>query len=82
MAKTRIAGLLIAALFVLASCTSKSLTDAATKTEDPTVESTSEAVASAAPANNECLNCHTDKQQLIDTVKPEVAAESESKGVG
>lgn len=29
-----------------------------------------------------CLSCHTDKEQLISTAKPEEPVESESKGVG
>lgn len=29
-----------------------------------------------------CRSCHTDKEQLISTAKPEEPTESESKGVG
>jgi len=31
---------------------------------------------------NECLNCHSDKNLLIETAKPEEMVESESEGVG
>lgn len=34
------------------------------------------------PEPNECLNCHADKQRLIDTSKAEEVVESESSGVG
>ena len=65
-------------LFVLSSCTTKSPTPTVAVTESPTAEAT----ATAAPITNECLNCHTEKQRLIDTAKPVVVAEAESKGVG
>jgi len=29
-----------------------------------------------------CVDCHTDKEQLISTAKPEETAEKESSGVG
>ena len=31
---------------------------------------------------NECLACHTEKQKLIDTAKPEVVVVKESEGTG
>ena len=79
MSKIKIASLLIIALFALTACTSKSPAEGLTETDAPTVKATE---ATAALANNECLNCHTDKQRLIDTAKTEVEAEGESKGVG
>jgi len=45
----------------------------------PTAEPTEEVMAEV----DYCLSCHTDKEQLVATAKPEEeAAESESKGVG
>lgn len=49
---------------------------------DPTFEAATEADAVVAEVN-ECLECHRDKDLLIETAKPEEPeAESESKGVG
>jgi hypothetical protein len=31
---------------------------------------------------NPCLDCHTDKQQLVENARPEIVEEKESKGVG
>jgi hypothetical protein len=71
------------AMLVLAACAAKPPTEAATEAEPAAEieEATSVAVASAVP-DTECLNCHTDKQHLIDTAAPVVEAESESKGIG
>lgn len=50
----------------------------------PTLEATSMtelATPTEAPID-ECLECHLDKQRLIDTAEPEVVVESESEGEG
>lgn len=55
--------------------------------EDPTPETsptetpTEIAVITPEPAD-ECLECHQDKQRLIDTAKPEEEQVSESSGEG
>jgi len=82
LSKLKISILLIVALFALTACTSKSPAETAVGMDDPDVEAIAVAAASAVPVSNECLNCHTDKQRLIDTAMPVVVAEKESKGVG
>jgi len=57
-------------------------------TATPTNVQPQEATQTAAPtattvaAENYCVECHTDKDQLIQTAKPEEEVESESEGVG
>jgi hypothetical protein len=82
LSKFKLVLLMTVALFVLSACATKLPTEAVIETEPATVaEETPEAVVSAI-SDAECLNCHTDKQRLIDTAAPVVEAESESKGVG
>ncbi len=70
------------ALVILAACGT-----AATQTPAPTeapvaATATSAPTATIAPVVDECLACHTDKDQLVAMAKPEEHSEGESKGVG
>lgn len=79
MKKRMIAGVLIVLGALLSGCSTGSETPSATDAP-PETET---AIAASAPDSNECLACHTDKERLIDTAKPEDADhEAESKGVG
>ena len=49
-----------------------------TPTTEPTLEPTVEVVVQI----DQCVSCHTDKEQLIATAKPEEEVEGESSGVG
>ncbi len=70
------------ALVTLAACGT-----AVTQTPAPTA-TTAAATATPAPTStvapvvDECLACHTDKDQLTALAKPEEHTEGESKGVG
>lgn len=74
-------------LLFLSACAAKTTpTTVPEETETAVVTSTPTATQplAAEPVENYCITCHTDKQMLIDTGAPveEVAAESESEGVG
>ena len=49
---------------------------------EPTVEVEEEADEAVVAEVDQCLACHTDKQELIDTASPVEHAESESSGEG
>jgi len=67
-------------MLVLAGCQQATTEQSeATPTEaSPTIMPTEEVVSQV----DYCLSCHTDKEQLISTAKPEEPVEAESKGVG
>lgn len=79
-------------LLVLAGCAQASLSPPEApgvaervKTQTPTSQPEAEAVAVVAEEEiqgNECLDCHRDKQRLIDTAAVEEEAPDESSGVG
>lgn len=54
----------------------------ATPTQEPTATPTLEPTPTEVVVADYCVECHTDKEQLIATAKEEEPAESESKGVG
>lgn len=83
--------LLLGCLVALSACTTSQETatspvEESVVTAEPTtvVEEDDEQPMpiAAVPADNECLTCHTDKQMLIDTAKPEEVVESENSGEG
>ena len=83
--------LFLATILLRASCQSTEVASADPATQslprakvDPLAVSVSAQQVSnaSAPEVNECLNCHADKQRLIDTAKEEEVVEAESSGVG
>jgi hypothetical protein len=67
-------------MLVLAACQNATPEQTApTETAIPTVEATAQPMA---VSEDYCLDCHTDKEQLISTAKLEEVVEEESKGVG
>lgn len=77
--KRLVLGALVALAMLLSSCAPQVETPAPAM--DVPVETEAETVS--APDSSECLACHTDKDRLIQTAKPEEPDhEAESKGVG
>jgi hypothetical protein len=86
MHRTRQSLLLLATFSLLiSSCQpTETASQKALSAEIPVVSALINSPAQAADQieNNECLNCHSDKDRLIETAKPEEPVEAESKGVG
>lgn len=78
--KSKFPSILIVVFFLLSACAKAGTPSPTAAAEEKPVET--EAVAEVQPEADECVACHTDKQRLIDTAKPVVEAEGESKGVG
>jgi uncharacterized lipoprotein YajG len=72
--------ILLASIFILTAC-ARAATATATATplpeDTPAITPIIEGVFL-----NECRNCHTDKQRLINTARPEEVVEKESSGAG
>lgn len=85
MMRKLFAGILLGAgLVLLAGCGTSpaATTEAPVKTEAATEAPAAPAAAPAVETVDNCVDCHTNKQMLIDTAKPEEPVESESEGVG
>lgn len=75
--------LAVSTLFLTSCQSSTSLSvSQASDGNAPVVNSLISASEQTVVENNECLNCHSDKDRLIETAKPEAVVEAESKGVG
>ncbi|MCB2179842.1 hypothetical protein KQH54_01825 [bacterium] len=74
-------------IIFLASCSSTANGGNIEEVETEVVPTATSQVVLALPTEtpeevNECLNCHSDKQALIDTAKPEEEVVSENEGAG
>jgi hypothetical protein len=75
--------LLLALMLFLAGCQAATPEPIPTNTTIPPTSTLEPTATVEVVANVDyCVDCHTDKEQLISTAKPEETAEEESSGVG
>lgn len=75
---TRAATLLAAGALAMAACAGPR---PAPSTPPPVVETTVPATP-APEGGDECYDCHTDRQRIIDNLEPEAPVKAESSGEG
>jgi len=78
--KSKSAGILLVIVFVLSACAAKVPPSSSYQIEAMAVNV--ETVLKVQPEADECLACHSDKDRLIETAKPEEVVEKESSGAG
>ncbi|GAP09193.1 hypothetical protein BECAL_00333 [Bellilinea caldifistulae] len=83
MGKLRIwLGLLAGFLILLAGCARATQPAPTATSEVPARPTAPAATATSQPQVNYCVECHTDKDRLIQTAKPEEEVIEESEGAG
>lgn len=75
--------LMLVFMLLLAGCQTATPEPTPTNTAIPPIPTMEPTATVAVVANVDyCVDCHTDKEQLISTAKPEETVEGESSGVG
>jgi hypothetical protein len=79
--------LLVGLVMILFACQAENNSgEESVAADEPAVEVPTEAAEAAAPTEvpevDECVECHTDKDRLIDTADPVEDTESENEGAG
>ena len=69
-------------LIILAGCNTPTPTSTPDPTQPPTEAPTIIPTAEPTKAVDYCVDCHTNKESLIASAKPEEVVESESSGSG
>ena len=72
----------ILCLFFLAGCNTSTPVPEPEPTQSPTETPTLVPTPKPTQVVDYCVDCHTDKEQLISVAKPVLETESESSGVG